>query len=83
MIRWTIQRIVDSAQHAETIVWSTLAARKAMLTEMAALGLTIAPSLRTLADEQSSFWFVRHPDTPDKTYVRVVAEYAEPVGLNP
>ncbi len=82
MIRWTIQRIVNSGQEAEAVVWSTLAARKAMLVEMAVLGLTIAPSLRTLADEQSSFWFIRRPDAPDKTYVRVVAEHAEPPGLS-
>ncbi len=81
-IRWTIQRIVNSTQESETVAWSTIAARKVMLIEMTALGLTIAPSLRTLADEQSSFWFVRHPDAPDKTYVRVVAEHVE-TGLNP
>ncbi len=82
MIRWTIQRIVNSGQHAETIAWTTLAARKVMLTEMAVLGLTIAPSLRTLSGEQSSFYFVRDPADPDHNYVRVVAEHAEPSGLS-
>ncbi len=82
MIRWTIQRFVNSGQEAETIVWATLAARKVMLVEMAALGQTIAPSLRTLADEQISFYFVRDPADPDHNYVRVVAEHAEPPGLS-
>lgn len=83
-VRWTIERVVNSAQESETVAWSTFAARKAMLAEMAVLGLTVAPSLRTLADEQSSFWFVRDPDAPARTYVRVVAERIDqPEGIVP
>jgi hypothetical protein len=74
MIRWTIERVVDSVQESETIVATTLAAGKAMRAEMAALGVINPPSLRTLAAEAHSVYFVRHPDAPDRNYVRVVAE---------
>jgi hypothetical protein len=73
---WTIERIVDSAPAAAPrFALTTTAARKIMLEEMANLGITTAPpSLRALAYEESAFYFVRHPDAPDRTYVRVVAE---------
>jgi hypothetical protein len=72
---WTIERTVDSAlAAAPRFAMTTIAARKIMLAEMANLGITTAPpSLRALASEESAFYFVRHPDEPNRTYVRVVA----------
>jgi hypothetical protein len=72
--RWTIERYVNSAPTSTPrLETTTTAARKTMIAEMAHLGLTVAPSLRALASEESAFYFVRHPADPDHTYVRIVA----------
>jgi hypothetical protein len=73
---WTIERIVDSAPAAAPrFALTTLGARKIMLEEMANLGMTTAPpSLRALAYEEYSFYYVRHPDAPNRTYVYIVAK---------
>jgi hypothetical protein len=73
---WTIERIVNSAlAAAPKVALTTLAARKIMLAEMANLGITTAPpSLRALAHEEYSFYYVRHPDAPNRTYVYIVAK---------
>jgi hypothetical protein len=73
--RWAIERYVNSAPvSTPRLATTTLAARKAMIAGMANLGITtVPPSLRALASEESAFYFVRHPDDPDHTYVRIVA----------